>query len=167
MSLLKRRTLLMLPLALAACGFTPVYGPGGNGSALYGNVLVQAPDEMKTGSRSDSYVLVRELEDRLGRGGGGSYTLQLELDTRNEGQAFTRENEITRYALIGTASYKLIRNGGGSVAASGTVDNFTGYSATGSTVEALAGERDAHQRLMAILAEQITTELYLADLDGA
>ncbi len=166
MSLLNRRTLLMLPLALAACGFTPVYGPGGNGTALYGNVLVQAPEETDTDSESDSYALVRELEQRLGRG-GGSYTLELKLRTTDNGQAFTRDNEITRYALTGTASYRLLRTSDGSVAASGEVDNFTGYSATGSTVETLAGERDAHLRLMVILADQITTELFLTDLDGA
>ena len=45
------------------------------------------------------------------------------------------------------------------IVASGNVQNFTGYSATGSTVETLAGERDAQRRLMTILADQITIEL--------
>lgn len=166
MSLLKRRTFLMLPLGLAACGFTPVYGPGGNGTALFGNITVQAPEETDSDSEADSYVLVRELEQRLGRG-GADYRLELKLRTSDNGQAITRENEITRYALTGTAGYTLLRSGDGSVAASGEVNNFTGYSATGSTVETLASERDAHLRLMAILADQITTELMLASLDPA
>jgi LPS-assembly lipoprotein len=166
MSLLNRRTLLMLPLALAACGFTPVYGPGGSGTALYGNVLVQAPEETDTDSETNSYVLVRELEQRLGRGNGGDYTLELKLRTRDEGQAITRSDEITRYSVIGEAGYRLLR-ADGSLAASGEVNNFTGYSAVGSNVETLAGERDAKQRLMVILADQITTELLLADLDPA
>lgn len=166
MSLLNRRTLLMLPLALAACGFTPVYGPGGNGSALYGNVLVQAPEETDSDSETQSYLLVRELEHRLGRGGGGIYSLELKLRSKSQGQAITTENEITRFALIGTAGYTL-KHSDGTVAASGEVENFTGYSATGNTVETLAGERDAYERLMVILADQITAELFLADLDGA
>jgi len=41
---MRRRFLLALPLlALAACGFEPVYGPGGAGTALQNRVLVDAP----------------------------------------------------------------------------------------------------------------------------
>ena len=47
---------------------------------------------------------------------------------------------------------------------SGTVNNFTAYSATGSTVATLAAERDALERLMVILGDQITTRLFAADL---
>ena len=51
------------------------------------------------------------------------------------------------------------------IVASGSVDNFTGYSATGSTVETLAAERDARERLMVILADLVTAQLYAtADL---
>ena len=42
MSLYSRRSFLVLPLALAACGFSPVYGTGGTGSQLRGQVLVHA-----------------------------------------------------------------------------------------------------------------------------
>ena len=61
MSLFDRRTLLLLPLARPACGFEPVYAPGGAGSALNGNVAVSAPNS------TDSYLLVQNLEQRLGR----------------------------------------------------------------------------------------------------
>jgi LPS-assembly lipoprotein len=47
---------------------------------------------------------------------------------------------------------------------SGSVDNFTGYSATGTTVATLAAERDAQERLMTILADQIVTRLLTLDL---
>ena len=50
--------------------------------------------------------------------------------------------------------------------ASGSETNFTGYSATSSTVETLAGERDAYKRLMRILADQISARL-LASADLA
>ena len=42
---------------------------------------------------------------------------------------------------------------------SGNVDSFTGYSATGTTVATRAAERDAYERLMTILADQIVTRL--------
>ena len=63
MSLFNRRSLLALPLALAACGFTPVYGPQGAGSKLHSQVLVQEP------STQAGYLLVRHLETQLGRSG--------------------------------------------------------------------------------------------------
>ena len=153
-----RRTLLTLPLVLAACGFTPVYGPGGTASALRGKVEVAAPDSV------DGYQLVQNLEERLGRADAPVYALALTLSTSTQGQAITASNETTRYSLVGRVDYKLLSKSGGDVVASGSVDNFTGYSATGSTVETLAAERDARARLMAILADQITTRLYaLAD----
>ena len=54
MSLLNRRFLFAVPLlALAACGFQPVYGPGGSGTALQNAVQVDAPDD------AFAYTLVR------------------------------------------------------------------------------------------------------------
>jgi len=169
MSLLNRRTLLLLaPLALVACGFTPVYAPGGSGDALYGQVTVQAPEDIPSTSEVDSYLLVKNLEQRLGRAGAGNYQLDLTLATRDEGQAITADDQTTRYSILGKASYSLTRQSDGKVVASGEVDNFTGYSATGSTVDTLASERDAHQRLMVILADQINTRiLSTADLTTA
>ena len=154
-----RRTLLVLPLALAACGFTPVYGPGGTASALRGRVEVAAPGSV------DSYHLVQNLEERLGRSSAPDYSLDLTLQSGAQGQAITASNEITRYSLVGKVDYTLRAKSSGQIVASGSVDNFTGYSATGSTVETLAAERDARARLMVILADQITTRLYAtADL---
>jgi len=154
MSSFDRRTFLTLPLALAACGFTPVYGPGGAGTALRGRVRVQEPDS------PEGYLLTRTLEDRLGRAEAPAYALSYRLTTRSEGQAVTATNETTRYSLVGKVDFSLTALDGGAVLASGQVGNFTGYSATGSTIETLAGERDARERLMTILADQIVTRLY-------
>lgn len=151
-----RRTLLCLiaPLALAGCGFTPVYAPGATGNQLYGKIRVQAPEDR------DTYLLVQDLEQRLGRASSPAYELDLVLLTEAEGQAVTASGDITRYSLVGQVDYILRPTGSETVIASGSVDNFTGYSATGSTVETLAAERDAAVRLMSILGEQIATRLY-------
>ncbi len=155
MSSFNRRTLLMFPLAvLAACGFTPVYGPGGTGAALRGQVNVAAPESV------NGYLLVRELEDRLGRPVNPTYDLGLVLVTETQGQAITASDETTRYSIIGSLGYALTSKTTGAVVASGDVQNFTGYSATGTTVETLAAERDAFERLMVILADQLVATLY-------
>lgn len=158
MSSFNRRALICLlsvpVIGLSACGFTPVYGTDGVGAALRGQVEVAAPDTI------DSYLLVQRLEERLGRAANPAYTLTLDLVTVEQGQAITASNDITRYSVIGRADFALTSVSDGSVLASGDVENFTGYSATGSTVETLAGERDARARLMVILADQIATQLF-------
>lgn len=149
---------LMIALFLAACGFEPVYAPGGTGSALFEKVEVSAPTTV------DSFLLVQALEQRLGRTSSPEYDLVLDLQTTSQGQAVTADNSTTRYAIVGDLGYVLKRVDNAEIMASGTVRNFTGYSATGSTVETLAGERDARERLMIILADDLTDRLY-ATLD--
>lgn len=159
MSLYNRRSLLALPLALAACGFAPVYGPGGAGTQLRGQVLVQEP------STQSGYLLVRHLETRLGRSGAAPrYALDLAISTEEDGLAINPAGDTTRFNLIGKVAYALRDTAAGTIVTSGTVENFTAYSATGTTVATLAAERDAIERLMVILGDQITARLYAADL---
>lgn len=158
MSLPDRRFVLLAPLALAACGFSPVYGPGGNGQRLQNRVLVDPP-----GSQ-DSYLLVRELEERLGRASDPAYGLSMILNISEARLAIDREGDTGRFNRIGIVDYSLRDLATGQIVTSGKVENFVGYSATGTTVETLAGELDAQKRLMIVIAEQIVTRLYAADL---
>jgi LPS-assembly lipoprotein len=47
----------------------------------------------------------------------------------------------------------------GATVASGRVQSFTAYAATGSTVAGLAAEEDAGLRLMRLLADQVVARL--------
>jgi len=167
MSLFDRRTLLKMPLAAcvvtAACGFEPVYAPGGSGAALNGNVALSAPNT------TESYLLVQNLEQRLGRSAtsGGEYNLDVSVATVIQAAAITTTNETNRYSIDGRADYTLRSNATGQVLASGTVNDFVGYSAAGSTVSTLANERDAKERLMVILSDQIINRLYATAELGA
>lgn len=155
---LTRRFALFAPLALAACGFAPVYGPGGNGGKLQNRVLVDPP------SGQDSYLLARELEERLGRGTDPAYALSLGIATAEARVAIDREGDTGRFNLVGIVDYSLRDLTTGHVATSGRVENFVGYSATGTIVETLAGEQDAQVRLMTSIADLIVARLYAADL---
>ena len=66
--------------------------------------------------------------------------------------------------MIGKVDFILRDLTAGQIESSGTVENFTGYSATGTTVATLAAEHDAQTRLMTMLADQIVTQLYAANL---
>ncbi len=145
-----------MPLALVACGFEPVYAPGGSGSALYGRVEVSAPNTV------ESYLLVQNLEQQLGRSAGSvnDYKLDVQVSTVTRGAAITTTNETQRYTIDGSAQYALRSNATGQIIASGSVADFVSYSAAGSTVSTLADERDAKERLMVILSSQIMNRLY-------
>lgn len=154
---LSRRTLLLTALAaLPACGFQPVYGPNGAGSVLQGAVLVDTP------VTRDDYLLTREIETRLGRANPGRYGLSYSIGVDPESVAISKTNVTTRYNLLGEATFALRDLETLEVITSGKASNFTGYSASGTTVATQAAERDARQRLMTILADQIIMRLVVA-----
>lgn len=147
---------LLIPLALAACGFEPVNT--GAGAALRGQVLVEAPE-----TRAD-FLLVQRLEERLGRGGVNVYALDHTIKLSTQGLAIDPEGDVRRFNLLGQVDWVLRDLSTGDIQASGVVENFTGYSATGTTVATLTAERDATERLMTILADQIVQRLQAARL---
>ena len=151
-SFLSRRSFLLV-LALTGCGFAPALGPGGPAQGLMGAVRAADPE-----SRAD-YDFVARIEERLGRPGAARYALAYDIGTATNGVAITAEGAITRYNLSGTLDWTLTRAADGVRMAGGTVQNFTGFSATGSTVAGLTAKEDAGRRLMRILADQVVTDL--------
>ncbi|MGG7646192.1 LPS assembly lipoprotein LptE [Rhodovulum sp. YNF3179] len=156
MSSSDRRTFVLglAALPLAGCGFRPVYGPAGPAAGLMGQIAVD-PAGTERG-----FALVGRLQERLGRAGAAApYALAVSVETESEGIAITTTNEIGRFNLAGVARFALRDAARDVVLTEGTVENFTSYSATGSTVGTLAAERDAYDRLMRALADQIVTRL--------
>jgi len=153
---LSRRFLILAPLALAACGFTPAYGPGGSAGKLTETIWVQDPTD------KNAFDLVERLEERLGRPENIRYDLAYTITTEAVGVGITTDNKITRYNLKGVVDYTLTERATGARVTGGRVQSFTAYSATGSTVAGLAAEEDAGLRLMRILADQIVARLIAA-----
>nr|WP_147110002.1 LPS assembly lipoprotein LptE [Tateyamaria sp. syn59] len=149
---------LALALAVAACGFEPVYGPGGTGTKLQNRVLVDPPRDR------EGFLLVRQLEERLGRAGDPTYKLAIDLSVAEEARAIDPDGDIRRYHMIGSAAFTLSDADTGAVIMTDLVDNFVGYSATGTTVATLSAQRDATERLMTILADEIVLQLQVSDL---
>jgi LPS-assembly lipoprotein len=156
MSSSDRRTVLKLLAAvpLAACGFSPVYAPGGAGGALRGRILADAPDSRL------GYAFVARFEDRLGRAEAPSWALGYTIETREVAVGVSADNVTTRYNLTGRLLWSIRPLAGDEPVLSGTEESFTAYSATGTAVATLTARRDAEDRLMAILADQLVTRLY-------
>ena len=159
MSSFDRRAVLILPLALAACGFSPAYAPGGAATRLQDRVRAADPTD------KNAFDLVERLEERLGRGRNAAYLLSYTITTQAVGLGVTTDNKITRFNLTGVIDYTLSDAATGARLTGGRVQSFTAYSATGSTVAGLAAEEDAATRLMRILADQIVARLIAAAAD--
>jgi len=155
MSSFSRRTFLLAPLALTACGFEPVYGTGGSASALRNTILFEIPVDQ------DGFDMASHLEQRLGRATAPIYALGITTDVASEGLAISGSNDIERFNLIGKSSYRLTRVNSEQALLEGTVNTFTAYSASLQPVATLAAQRDARRRLMIALADKITAELLI------
>lgn len=157
MWLSNRRTFLLAGLATGACGFTPVYGPGGAGARLQSSIALPAP------STDRAFEFNRRFEARMGR--GRRFDMELSLSSKKAGFGSTSTGSTTRYRLDGEAAYILRDAVTKVVLAEGKTTAFTGYSTTGSTVATLSAERDAYERLMVILADQVIDDLLLTASD--
>lgn len=142
---------------LMACQFTPVYAPDGAGSKLEGRIAIAEPNTQ------DQFLVTRRLETRLGRANPAPLTLQYSVSHSLAGLGTTATGGTTRYHRVGYLSYSLIATDTGAKIDSGSLTNFTGYSATGNTAATLAAERNSIERLMVILADQLIDRLHLID----
>ncbi len=146
-------------LLLAACGFTPVYGPGGSAEGLRGAIEVAAPENR------DAFELVKRLDERLATQPGARYALGYKITVREEALGVTPDQVIRRVQLRGAVAYTVTDTTTGQVVDTGSVSTFTSYSTEGSTVSTSAVEDDARRRLMAGLADQIATRLVASAAD--
>jgi LPS-assembly lipoprotein len=149
-----RRALLAGLLAVGACGFRPVYGPGGTGRTLQGRVRAADPV-----SRAD-YLFLAAFEDRLGRPDPGVYDLTYRITTDRVEAGRIQGLGATRILLNGALDYTLTQ--GGTRRAAGRVTAEAAFSTTATQLAAQTAEDDAEARLMRMLAEALVARL-LAD----
>ena len=155
-----RRAFLALGLAglaLAGCGFRPLYGEGSPAAGMRGQFVLDTPDGQP------GFEMRERLLERLGAPSDPLYRLAITLDLQSRGSALTQQDYTTRYDVTATARYAVVPLAGGAPVLTGTVNSITGYSApeseTASAFASLVAERDAEVRLARTLADQIVTEL--------
>ena len=153
MSSFSRRAILLSSLALAGCGFQPVYGTNGPASGLRGAILVDEPADR------NQFALVEHLERRLGRADAPRFGLKVLLSVEEEGLAVSGSNDITRYNVLGVADFALRDLASGDVVFEDKVSTFTSYSASSQPVATVTAERDAQARLMVALGDKITAKI--------
>ena len=152
MSLFSRRKFLIGSFLLAGCGYAPVHGTGSKTKKLYNSVFVQAPKDRV------EFELVRNLEKQFRKNSSREYDLNYKLSIEEEKVVVSASQTLERYSLFGSLKYTLTDKEG-DVLLTNTAKSFTSYSATGTSLATERAKRDAQDRLMVILAEQVLNRI--------
>ena len=154
-----RRAILALPaLALAGCGFRPMYGPRPNGAATAGLETVS----VGLITERNGQLLRRHLEQRLGRAGTPArYDLRVGLAYGIEVQGFERDGTPSRVRITATANWFLYDSGSPPRLVGTGVDRaFDAYNVPENQFFAADTARDAaERRLIEQLANDIVQRL--------
>ncbi len=155
---------VLVALALGAgsgCGFRPLYGSG----AVVGDVPEQLnqteiaviPD--RTGQLLRVYLI--EQMNPAGRPASPRYRLQASVQESQLPLGIQRDDTATRYNLILTAPFSLIEAGSNEVLLARTVRVITGYDFLNDQFATLTAERDARERALRQISEDIRTRVAL------
>ena len=160
--------LCLCALALAGCGFRPLYGaanggpsPGVSLAAIY---VEPIPERVGYQLRND----LLDAFDATGSNNGAAYRLKLVLRERTQGVTLERDATITRYNYTLTAHYDLFAAGGTTPIKSGNVSALSAFNVASSPYATVVAERDAADRAAGDIAERIRTELavYFREIGG-
>jgi len=148
----RRKVLICLTaLPLGACGFTPLYAPGGTLRDLRDRIRVADPN-----TRND-FTLKSELETRLGQ--GSDFDLSYSIDTTESDAGITPDQVITRRRIDGSVRFALTDRATGAVLIQRVVEASTSYGTTGTTASTAFARTAAFERLMVIFADRIVAQL--------
>ena len=141
-------------LALAGCGFTPLYGAPGVTSKL-ASIKVTAP-EGRTG-----FLVRQHLEDVFAsnRGAPAAYAMRLQLSEARYPRGIRTDNVATRYEYVITADYTLANQPAGDVAKRGRVRVEVTYDSADQPYASIAAQQDAQDRAAQETARRIQLEI--------
>lgn len=172
MSLLLRKLfLLSCVLCLVSCGFRPVYQ---DSHQAYGVETEDKLAAIRIGNIGPNdgrteQMLRTNLEKALNLRSINvpqEYTLEITLTESLESLGVKKDREITRYNLVYTAHFNLLKNGIKTPVKRGKSRIAGGYDAVSSDFATYAAEKDIKGRIMNELANDIKTRLSSFFLTG-
>lgn len=150
-----KRLLIALALVLPACGFQPVYAPGGTASLAASNISV---DEIPGRS---GYVLRRALQQELAAGLpnlDGTATLHVDLNEKLTRLQFKPDGAASRSSYVAKGKYTLMTDDG---SIRGQVDSETNFAVPDAPYGDISAQTSAADRSMRQLASRIVDDLRL------
>ena len=142
-------------LALAACGFTPMYASGGNVAPRLSSIDVVAP-QGRVG-----YLLREDLDDALAhdKTTASAYRLDLEVNQSRDPHGLRRDDVAERYELGVSVKYTLTEIATGKIVHAGQVTTEVSYDAADQPYAGIAARQDSQQRAASDAARKIQLQL--------
>lgn len=156
MLLSKRRDFLLAlaALPLAACGFSPIYKTGGAARGLKGRVRFNLIESR------EGYLLLQNLEARMGVPGvSPDYKAKIDLVIEEQVLTLTTATSLERVTVNGAAIITIVNTSTGAEVFADKLRETTGYTRSAETAETTSSRRDALDRLVGSLADQIVLRL--------
>lgn len=155
----RRRALAWLggAVALAGCGFRPLYGAGGPAGSLQGNVVVIGA------SGRLGYHFNQEMRRRVGAPSESPrFALTVALSLREEELAITEQNDATRLNIEGAARYSLVEQTTAKEVTSGEATAVSAYDTLTTPYSTRIAQQDAQRRVAEDLARRVFVRLSAA-----
>ena len=160
--MIRRRSLLLLPLGLAACGFEPLYGNRGGGGPAATPEMAQITIGRIDGRPGQQ--LRNELRDRLAPTGlprSPRWRLDVVLRETTSDLVILRDATATFAKYVGDAQWVLVDLQSDAPATRGRSRRIASYSISSSEFASLQAEEDARRRVVTEIAEDIRLRLGL------
>ena len=157
------RILLCLGLALAGCGYHPLYGQRGadNASVVDEMALIRIeaiPDRIG----QQMYNMLRERLNPYGKPEQAKYALAIALTETRENLFLEKDETATRANLTLKASFILRRLDDGSVITTGSSRSVSSYDILSSQFASVISQEDARERCARAISDDMRTRLALA-----
>ncbi|WP_259781812.1 LPS assembly lipoprotein LptE [Aestuariispira ectoiniformans] len=146
----------VIAAGLTACGFEPLYGTSGDGGVGQSTEVLLSQVKIETIENRDGQILHNYLLDRLnprGRPEKPRYFLSTALKTSTRSYGIRRDDTTTRAGLTVVAKFRLKNAEGKSITFSAR--RLSGYSKTDSEYSTLVAEKDALDRSLREIANDV------------
>ncbi|GEM_PF-593413 len=159
----RRKLLLTTALApLAGCGFTPLFDSGGAAAGIFGMLRFNLIESR------EGFLLLDRLESRFGAAGNDAvYDVKIELIIEEKKLTLTAATSLERVTVNGAAILTVVDTRADAEVFADKLRETTGYTSSSETAVTVSSRRDARDRLVNALADQIVNRLAATAPDWA
>lgn len=157
---IRAAALLLVALALPACGFTPMYADRAGGANIAADLSmldVEAPGTRV--GRELKYGLLDILSSSGNPPANPTYRVELAPSMYQEDLSIERDAEVTRKNVVLVVPFRLIDTGTGKAVLRSVARSRTSYNRVESEFANITAARDAELRVAKAVAEDIKLQL--------
>ncbi|WP_340116355.1 LPS assembly lipoprotein LptE [Pelagibius sp. 7325] len=148
-------------IALAGCGFQPLYGPGINNTEVSTSLASVRVEPLTDRAGQQMHNFLRDRLNPRGQPADASYSLRIQLTERLQELGVRRDETATRANLRMEADFILLSVDGQTQLMSGESASTTSYDILTNPFATTVSEETARERALREVADDIHTRLAL------